>query len=113
MTNLLMPIPAGTVFLVTTDCYSSYSVRAVLKALRDLDPPTLREEWLTAHPDQRESYKFKEAEFIGALVASGAVEELPVWEWHLGDYGEFGDGNTQGRSAYSAYVNRCELLTSA
>lgn len=86
---MMTTIPAGTIFLVSTDCYSSYSVRAVCRALRDLQPDQLRAEWLAAHPEQAGTYKFSEHEFLTSLVVSGAVEELSAMEWHLGDYREF------------------------
>ena len=45
-------IPAGSLFTVSTGEYSDYDVKGVFRAVADIDPNALRDEWIAAHMDQ-------------------------------------------------------------
>ena len=79
-------IPAGSLFTVSTGEYSDYDVKGVFRAVADIDPNALRDEWIAAHMDQADDYCFDYSAFMGDAVRRGLLEAVPCFEWHQCDY---------------------------
>jgi len=79
-------IPAGATFTVSTGEYSDYSVHGVFRALKDIDPQKLADDWLEKHPDEARDFGFNESKFLGEAFRAGLFEHVPSFEWHLCDY---------------------------
>ena len=69
----LKMIKKDTLFLVSEGEYSDYGIRALLRALTDIDVPTVWDEWLG-------SEKLLEHH----LVKLGLAERVPYLEWTQG-----------------------------
>ena len=80
----LVPIPKGATFTVTSGCYSDFTVHGVFRALAEIDVECLRAEWLEAHPEQREHYRFNDSGFLTSMAS--LMESVESWELHLCDY---------------------------
>ena len=87
----MLPIPAGSIFTVTTGELSSYGISGVFRAVSNLDPESLRESYLVEYPEQREEYCFRGHTFLAWLARRGLIETVPCLEWHLYDYGCAGE----------------------
>lgn len=74
------------IVLTTSGCYSDYSVEGIFYWKSDKQPKEIFDEWLEAHPEQREEYRFSSSEFVGWLNQIGAIEDVPFKSMHLGDY---------------------------
>lgn len=79
-------IKSGALFTVSTGEYSDYSVAGVFRALRDIRPFDLRDQWLEDHPAQRERYAFDYGAFFAWVTRQGYCEAVESQEWHLADY---------------------------
>ena len=90
-------IPAGATFTISTGEYSDYSVHGVFRALKDIDPQKLADDWLEKHPDEGRDFGdngpyhgwllgFNESKFLGEAFRAGLFEHVPSFEWHLCDY---------------------------
>lgn len=84
-------IPEGATFTITTGEYSDYCVQGVFKAIYDINPQTLLDEYLNANPKQRENYSFDDRQFLAFVSAKGLIEQVECFEWHLCDYGKCGE----------------------
>lgn len=82
----MIPIPAGSLFTITSGEYSDYHVRGVFRAIVDIDADALRRDWVAAHPDQNDDYHFREDQFLGWIARMGLLECVDAYEWHLGSY---------------------------
>lgn len=80
----LVPIPKGATFTVTSGAYSDFTVQGVFRALAEIDVERLRDEWLQAHPEQRETYSFNDRGFLSSMAS--LMEPIECWELHLCDY---------------------------
>ena len=58
-------IPAGSTFTVSTGEYSDYSVHGVFRALKEIDPKKLADDWLERYPNEAEGDSFNESKFLG------------------------------------------------
>ncbi len=79
-------IKAGRLVLISSGCYSDYSVHSAFVTLK---PVPVQEEltaWLVNHPEQIEDYSFEEHQFLVDLIAKGYLLEVNVAWLHLGDY---------------------------
>lgn len=79
---------AGTLVLVSSGEYSDYSVISIVRVLSDFTPAEELEQYLSAHPEQREDYSFEKDQYFAHLLKRGLVEELEHSTYHLGDYSE-------------------------
>jgi hypothetical protein len=86
MGKTMRPIPAGSLFTVTTGVYSSYEVTGVFRAAADIDPQALLDEWLEVHPEQKQQFSFIEDRFLAFVFRKGLMEPVDTYEWHLADY---------------------------
>lgn len=84
----LATIPKGTLFSITNDEYSSYSLHGHFRALADIDAEQLRSQWLAAHPEQATQYNFDEDKFLAWVWKLQIMEPVDCFEWHLHDYGD-------------------------
>lgn len=84
-------IPAGVTFTVSTGEYSDYLVHGVFRALKDIDPQKLAENWLQKHPDEAQNYTFNERKFLGEAFRAGLFEHVPSFEWHLSNYSKISE----------------------
>ncbi|MDA8251089.1 MAG: hypothetical protein M0Z28_18225 [Rhodospirillales bacterium] len=84
----MQPIPSGSLFTISTGEYSDYTVGGVFRAKAEIDPEALRAEWLMAHPDQAQSYRFQDYKFLGWIASKGLLEPIDCIEWHLGGCSE-------------------------
>lgn len=83
----LNKIQKGTLFAVSTGCYSDYAISGIFRALDDLDPATLRDEYLRKYPVQSKQYAFESDKFLAWLIRRKLIEDFNgVMEWHLSDY---------------------------
>jgi hypothetical protein len=83
----MMPIPAGSLLTVTTGEYRNWcTIDGVFLAKSDIDPESLRDQWLQDHPDQREEHCFEEGNFLAWTASLGLIEPLDCYEWHLSNY---------------------------
>jgi hypothetical protein len=79
-------IPSGSLFTMTTGVYSDYTVHGVFKALKDINIEELKSKWAYDHPEELNSYNFKEFKFFGSLFKDKYFECVDSVELHLGDY---------------------------
>ena len=84
-------IPVGAIFTVSTGVYSDYSVHGVFRALQDIDPKKLADDWLEKHPDEAENYCFNGSKFLGEAFRAGLFEHMSSFEWHLCDYSKISE----------------------
>ena len=84
-------IPAGSTFTVSTGEYSDYSVHGVFRALKEIDPKKLADDWLERYPNEAEGDSFNESKFLGEAFRAGLFEHVPSFEWHLCDYSEISE----------------------
>jgi len=82
----MLPIPAGSLFTVTSGEYSDYSVRGVFRALAAINADALRSEYLAERPEQAVEYCFREDQFLGWVARKGLIEAVDCFEWHLCNY---------------------------
>ena len=87
----LKKIPKGSLLTITSGAYSSYCVQGVFRALDTIDAELLRSEWLEAHPEQSEPYKFDEPGFLADIARRALLEPVDCWELHLCDYASADD----------------------
>ncbi len=80
-------IKAGELVMMSAGEYSDYGIHGLFRAKADIDPDTLVAEWLAAHPEQNETYRFREHQFLAEVCKRGLLEDVAAVEWHLGDYG--------------------------
>jgi hypothetical protein len=77
---------AGTLFMVDSGSYSDYSVIGFFVVLKEFNPIAELREYLAARPEQLETYRFKESEYLAAILAKGLLLEIEYSTLHLGDY---------------------------
>lgn len=82
----MMPIPKGSLLYISTGEYSDYCVTGVFRALDDIDPNALRDAYLAEHPEESKPYHFSVMKFLAYVAKRGLLEDIPSFEWHLGDY---------------------------
>lgn len=78
----MTPIKQGDLVLISTGCYSDYSVQRVCRATRDIDVEAEIDEFLEKHSGI-------DLDAFGSELMSyldGALEETMFRELHLGDY---------------------------
>jgi hypothetical protein len=92
----MIPIPKDALFYISTGEYSDYCVTGVFRALQEIDADSLLEQWLTAHPEQRQPYKFKDKDFLTSVAH--LMQPVESWEWHIESYA----------MAEYMYVSHCE-----
>lgn len=86
-TKTLRPLKAGETVIMTQGVYSDYGLEGIYRITRDLDLEAITRDWLQAHPEQVESYGFRQDLFLASLESSGAIEPMRYIEFHLADYG--------------------------
>jgi hypothetical protein len=91
MTNRMEKIPAGALVIISSGAYSDYGVFGVFRAVKEIDPDALRDDWVARHPDQAESFRFNSDGFLSEMTTSGLLEQVPCYEYHLCDYSSVRD----------------------
>lgn len=86
MTEAQKIAKAGKLLCVDRGEYSDYNVTGFFVALRDFDPRAELDEFLNAHPEQREDYSFEQDMFLAALLAKGLLLEVDYGTLYLGTY---------------------------
>ena len=89
MKSKLLPIPAGTLFTITTGAYSDYIVQGVFRAVKEIDTAAFEAEFNQKFPKKFPLSRYSSVEdspesFIGWAAASGAIEPFASWEWSIG-----------------------------
>jgi hypothetical protein len=79
-------LKAGHLLMVSEGCYSDYGVTGFFVALATFKPLELRTEFLAAHPEQEEMYRFRGETFMAFLIRKGLLLEITHASLHLGDY---------------------------
>lgn len=82
----LRTIQPGELLLITSGAYSGYAVHCLGTAVRQVPLELLLEDWLNAHPEQREEHRFQHEEFLAHLTTEGFIEEVNHVEFHLSGY---------------------------
>lgn len=77
---------AGTLLCVDRGKYSDYQVTGFFVVLRDFDPMTKLDEFLSEHPEQNEECEFEPDQFLAALLAKGLLLEIEYGNLYLGGY---------------------------
>ena len=77
---------AGTLMSVESGCFSDYQVVGFFVVLRDFTPADELDDYISTRPDQKETYCFRESEFLAFLLAKGLLLEIEYSKLHLGDY---------------------------
>ena len=83
----MLPIPKGSLLMVSTGEHSDYCVRGVFISMRDIDAEALRLEWLDIHPEQNKKLRFDDGRFLGWVARRGFIEALDNYEWHVSSSG--------------------------
>ena len=89
MKPLETKIKKDELVLFSTGKYSDYNVRGLAKALQDIDPEQVRNDYINIHPEQTADYSFDDVMFIDYLKELKLIEfiEAPKWkEWYLEAY---------------------------
>lgn len=86
MSKTMVPIPAGSMVVITEGAYSDYTVQNLYRAKVDIDANAMLRDYLIEHPDQRSDYTFDNDKFMAWLATKDLLEPLPYYEWHLTDY---------------------------
>lgn len=81
---------AGKLLCVDRGQYSDYGVTGFFLVLRDFDPRAELNEFLNAHPKQRENCCFEQDEFLAAILAKGLLLEVEYGTLYLGAYSDVG-----------------------
>lgn len=66
----------GQVIRVERGVYSGYSVVGFFAVLEDFDPHAELEQFLNAHPEQRDTCSFEDDEFLAVLIEKGLLKEV-------------------------------------
>lgn len=77
---------AGKLLCMDGGEYSDYQVTGFFVVLRDFNPRAELDEYLAENTEQRESYSFKNAGYLAALLAKGLLLEVEYDTLHLGSY---------------------------
>lgn len=77
---------AGKLLCVDRGSSSDYNVTGFFVVLRDFDPRAELDEYLTAHADQREEYRFEQDAYLSTLLAKGLLIEIEYGTLYLGEY---------------------------
>ncbi len=85
----MAPFHKGDRIAISMGNYSSYAVEIIGRVKKEFSPDDLVEQWFTLHPEQREPFNARLHGFLSWVVSQGYIEEQPMLEWHLGDYGCF------------------------
>lgn len=89
-TSRLPVIPAGHVFVATFGNDYRHSVDGVFRAVRDIDLPALVNQWIFCNPYRGEYFSwFRSDKFIRWIVYQGYLEQIPAFNWYLGDHDAF------------------------
>lgn len=80
-------IKEGTIFLISSGCYSDYSINAAFKAKKDIPLSKIASQIPEVDEDGKRLWGRQET-FLASLVANGYAEDAPVLEYHMGDYGD-------------------------
>lgn len=83
----MIPIPEGSLLMITAGEYSDYGAYGVFRAKVTIDADAIREQWMTDHPEQAKGYRFEEHAFIGWLIKTGHIEPVAYFDWYLGECG--------------------------
>ena len=83
---MLPKIAKDTIILLSSGEYSDYSITGLAKATQDIDPNSLKDEYVSLYPDQMGNYSFSESKFIEFLKEKKLLEGLPFTEWYLSSY---------------------------
>lgn len=86
MTEAQRVAKAGKLLCVDRGEYSDYNVTGFFVVLRDFDPRAELDEFLSAHPEQRDDYSFEPDGFLAALLAKGLLLEVEYGTLFLGAY---------------------------
>ena len=81
-------IPENTFFIVSHGAYSDYQIWAFCKSKKEIKLKELLLEYLQDNPNQKERYHYDASQFMAWLNTKDLYEEIPYFEFHLGDYGE-------------------------
>jgi len=76
---------AGTLLCIDRGEYSDYEVTGFFVVLREFTPFIELDEYLYAHPKEKEGYNFERDRFLAALLAKGLLLEVEYGILYLGD----------------------------
>lgn len=77
----------GRLVAVESGEYSDYSVIGFFVVLQEFDPIAELESYLSEHPDERESYRFCQGQYLSMLLRRGYLLEIDYATLHLSDSG--------------------------
>lgn len=87
-----MNIGKGQIVVPTTDEHSDYTFLGIFHATTDFDTAEVLEQYLAAHPAQKDGYAFEVATFVQWALAKGLLESAGALEWHLASSGRLSQG---------------------
>lgn len=82
----MVPIPAGSWLILSEGVFSNYHAVGLFRTKVDIDPESLRLEYLMANPEQSVDYEFDAHQFMAWLSAKDLMDEVPYYEWCMGSY---------------------------
>ena len=85
-------VARGELFFVSSGEYSDYQVNGIFKCLKEFNPDEF------ACPATKRIYSevnktwyasFEEEAYLSLLTIGGFIEQVPAFEFHLSDYGDY------------------------
>jgi hypothetical protein len=85
-------ISKGTLFLLTSGCYSDYGIMMSARALQDFNLDEVGKAFIAAYVPLETvwgSLRPSPDDFPAYLTAQGLIEDADLQEYHCGEYGDF------------------------
>lgn len=79
-------IKQGEIVILSSGCYSDYSIYGLFVAKNDIDTGELRNTWINLHPEQTDKYSFEESQFIDWIKELDLLEPISSKEWFMSAY---------------------------
>lgn len=83
-------LKAGKIISVEHGEYGDHCIMGLFVVKTEFDYSAELEVFLDAHPEQRVDYKFKEHQFLTALIENGLLQAIEFDTLYLGAYGNGG-----------------------
>jgi hypothetical protein len=78
MSKIPQIIPTGGMFIFSIDSHSNYSVYGIFRALKDINPEKVLEDYLEA-----QARNFSALAFFHECHEKGLFEKVPGYEWNV------------------------------
>jgi hypothetical protein len=78
----LLPIPEGTIIIMTMGDYSDYSIIGLARVLKELDFEALHAQYVSIHSKERK-WIFSESEFVSWLHKENYIDMVDATELNI------------------------------